>query len=357
MARLLVEWGATVDAGNEWDRTPLHLAAGYGHVELIRELVSLGADLNWRDEEGQNTLHTPAFLQRVECLEVLLEAGADVTAQDNEGNTPLHVAAGMNRREAARVLVGHGADLEALNGEGFTPMDVALVNVHSVLVEHNSDVAEYLLSQGSTLEPERLPVSSRHLLWPDMTPPEMLTPEGRLHPATMPELTAEQVSQLPAVGQSGIPPFSTVAHHGPLLSDAVRKGKLEFVRALLDRGVIPRPEPAYHFHNAFLIAIEDGDLPMVRLFLEYQKIKKGSYWTDGEALYRAYLGWARNRDKEIVRELWQRQVGIYQLLRSSGAEMPEDHCRRSDIKEYFDQEPDWEWFIRINIMAGVFKRT
>ena len=52
VARRLVELGAEVEAKDLEGRTPVHLAAGCGHLSMVLHLVALGADVNAADGVG-----------------------------------------------------------------------------------------------------------------------------------------------------------------------------------------------------------------------------------------------------------------------------------------------------------------
>ncbi|KAJ8101569.1 ankyrin repeat-containing domain protein [Lipomyces tetrasporus] len=65
--------------------TPLHAAASYSHIDLLRYLVSEGGDVNITDEDSE----TPLFVvETVEAAKVLVEElGADWTHKNSEGYT------------------------------------------------------------------------------------------------------------------------------------------------------------------------------------------------------------------------------------------------------------------------------
>ncbi|KAK9368600.1 ankyrin repeat-containing protein [Lipomyces kononenkoae] len=65
--------------------TPLHAAASYSHIELLRYLVSEGGDVNITDEDGE----TPLFVvETVEAAKVLIEElGADWKHKNSQGIT------------------------------------------------------------------------------------------------------------------------------------------------------------------------------------------------------------------------------------------------------------------------------
>ena len=60
IVRLLIEYGANVNVKTDSSRngkTPLHIAAGEGYVDVVRLLLQSGADVNATDDYG----HTPLF--------------------------------------------------------------------------------------------------------------------------------------------------------------------------------------------------------------------------------------------------------------------------------------------------------
>ena len=67
---------------NNWDETPLHLAAENGHPECCRLLLEAGADVNARDKDGATVLVYAVSKNRTtEAAKILINAGADKTAK------------------------------------------------------------------------------------------------------------------------------------------------------------------------------------------------------------------------------------------------------------------------------------
>ena len=76
--RLLLE-GVDPNVRDEWGRTALSLAAGQGHVEMVRVLLAGGA---WVDpHEDYDTYETPLMVAaengHLEIVKLLVEAGAN----------------------------------------------------------------------------------------------------------------------------------------------------------------------------------------------------------------------------------------------------------------------------------------
>ncbi|XP_004247547.1 protein VAPYRIN-LIKE [Solanum lycopersicum] len=178
-------------------RTPLHIAAIHGHVEVIQFLVSVGSDTDRLDAQGWTPLHFAATQGYVEAVGVLLNhsnfakyvvtkqgktayelaidkghsklydvlqlgdtlhkaarkgdvadikkcitEGANVNGKDQNGWTPLHRAAFKGRVEVAKVLVNNGAKLDLVDYVGYTPL-------HLAIEAGQEDVAIYLIAQGA----------------------------------------------------------------------------------------------------------------------------------------------------------------------------------------------------------------
>ena len=144
VVRVLHEHGANIGAEDDEGRTPLHLAANYGGVETVHVLLDYGANIGAKNNEGRTPLHLAVVDQ---VVRVLLEHGANVGAEDDEGRTPLHLAANHGSAEVVRVLLEHGANIGAKSNEGRTPLHFAVVNqvgprieVVRVLLEHGANV-------------------------------------------------------------------------------------------------------------------------------------------------------------------------------------------------------------------------
>ncbi|KAH0633946.1 hypothetical protein KY285_036697 [Solanum tuberosum] len=178
-------------------RTPLHIAAIHGHVEVIQFLVSVGSDTDMLDTQGWTPLHFAAHQGHVEAVGVLLNhsnfakyvvtkqgktayelaidkghsklydvlllgdtlhraarkgdvaeikkciaEGANVNGKDQNGWTPLHRAAFKGRVEVVKVLVNNRAKLDIVDYVGYTPL-------HLAIEAGQKDVAMYLIAQGA----------------------------------------------------------------------------------------------------------------------------------------------------------------------------------------------------------------
>ncbi len=105
--------------------TPLHYAVLGEQPEAARELLARGCHPNARDKNGITPLHLAVLRERPDLVTLLLDHGAEVNASDRDGETPLHIAAYLGAVETARVLLDRGADPKAGDRHGFTPLHAA----------------------------------------------------------------------------------------------------------------------------------------------------------------------------------------------------------------------------------------
>ncbi|KAK6531376.1 hypothetical protein TWF281_008183 [Arthrobotrys megalospora] len=75
-----------VNAKDENGYTPIHAAASYGHLGLLRTLIKdHGGDVNLRDDDGDTPLFTAETVEVAQCL--VEELGADWSLKNENGLT------------------------------------------------------------------------------------------------------------------------------------------------------------------------------------------------------------------------------------------------------------------------------
>ncbi|XP_075065069.1 ankyrin repeat domain-containing protein 26 isoform X2 [Mixophyes fleayi] len=126
------------------NRTPLHLACAYGHLEAVKLLVENKAKLNLCDNDNRSPLIKAIQCQHENCSTILLEHEADPNLVDINGNAALHLAALIPSISIASQLLEHGAKVDAVNKEDCTPLILA-VN------ENHEDMVEFLIKKGANV--------------------------------------------------------------------------------------------------------------------------------------------------------------------------------------------------------------
>ena len=120
MSRILLVYGAELDARNTMERTALHVAAANSSYEIARLLIEEGADLNARDNFGFTPVHSAVDDFRM--VRILIDAGADARAVSKSGFSALGLATQGNHISAAEKLIDAGADVNHRDGYGRTPL-------------------------------------------------------------------------------------------------------------------------------------------------------------------------------------------------------------------------------------------
>ena len=141
----LISDGVDLKGCDSHKYTPLHIAAGYGEVDIVKILLDLQInDIHCRDELGCTPLHHACEEGRLNVLRVLLERGANVEAVDESGCTALFPACFRGFEDVIEFLLKRGANAEAVDDAGMTPIFYAVDGRQSdavlMMVEYGCNV-------------------------------------------------------------------------------------------------------------------------------------------------------------------------------------------------------------------------
>lgn len=141
LIRLLVDAGANVNARNEYENTPLHVATKWGwhpesakpesstrnNAEVVEILIAAGSDVHAQDFAGDTPLHGAAMAKDPGVIQALIDGGADISAKSDRpwSKTPLSTAAMHGEPEIVFALVHLGANVNARENDGRTPLHYA----------------------------------------------------------------------------------------------------------------------------------------------------------------------------------------------------------------------------------------
>jgi ankyrin repeat protein/truncated hemoglobin YjbI len=111
-ARVLLDYGADVNALGREGLTALHYAVRSGKLPLIRLLIERGADVNAPDHEGRSPAahiaESRARLDPVAVLDVLVRRGAALDGADRAGEALLRHFSRRGDARTVKWLVAHG---------------------------------------------------------------------------------------------------------------------------------------------------------------------------------------------------------------------------------------------------------
>ena len=113
VVRRLIEYGADVRSKGRWERNALHGACESGDVGVVELVLGVGVlDVGEGDKTGMTPLYIACGLGHLDVVKLLVEErwGVDVNKGERMGRTPLFRACEKGWVEVVQVLLEAGAD-------------------------------------------------------------------------------------------------------------------------------------------------------------------------------------------------------------------------------------------------------
>ncbi|RUS77342.1 hypothetical protein EGW08_014896 [Elysia chlorotica] len=174
MLKLLLDYGANVNACDSEMWTPLHAAATCGHVTLCKHLIDRGAQLlavnadgnmpydicedeitldyietemakNGITQEQIDNTRLTTERQMLNDLKQVANAGGDLEIRDHQGASMLHIAAANGYMDVADFLLDHHVSVDSCDAESWQP-------IHAASYWGQLDILELLVQNGADLD-------------------------------------------------------------------------------------------------------------------------------------------------------------------------------------------------------------
>ncbi len=153
LAKKALKNGAAIFAKDIFDKTPLHISAYNGRINIVKLLIKgnyykglyVKADANIEDGYGLTPLHYSVMgntKNHRQIVKLLIKEGADINAQRTErfsvnkkisfpeNVSPLHIASKLGNYEIVSLLIGfNDVNINVKDGYGLTPLHYAATSV------------------------------------------------------------------------------------------------------------------------------------------------------------------------------------------------------------------------------------
>uniref|UniRef100_A0A7S2U3G0 Uncharacterized protein n=1 Tax=Lotharella oceanica TaxID=641309 RepID=A0A7S2U3G0_9EUKA len=148
----LLDDGANVEVRDDTGRSPLILAAGASHVDVVEYLVGHSkADLEAKQQDGRTALMLAVLSGNLEVVRYLIEHKANVEAADDDGLTALMLAAHWRHRDIVKHLVEHAkANVEVEDKNGNTALCWAAYRGYTEVVQYLVENTKAKIKHGTS---------------------------------------------------------------------------------------------------------------------------------------------------------------------------------------------------------------
>ena len=119
MVRILVDYGTNVDVQNGDGQTALHIAAAEGDEGLVKYFYSVRASASIPDNQDRTPMHLAAEYGHANVIELLADKfRASIYERTKDGSTLMHIASLNGHAECATMLFRKGVYLHMPNKNG-----------------------------------------------------------------------------------------------------------------------------------------------------------------------------------------------------------------------------------------------
>ncbi|KAG5674417.1 hypothetical protein PVAND_004390 [Polypedilum vanderplanki] len=195
MTRILVDYGANVDAQNgegqtslhiaaaegdealvkyfygvrasphipdNQDRTPMHLAAENGHASIIELLCDkFKASIYERTKDGSTLMHIASLHGHAECAQMLFKKGVFLHMPNKSGARSIHTAARKGHVGIINTLLQKGEHVDVTTNDNYTALHIAVESAKPAVVETLLGYGADLHIQGGKLRETPLHLGAR----------------------------------------------------------------------------------------------------------------------------------------------------------------------------------------------------
>ncbi|XP_047019166.1 serine/threonine-protein phosphatase 6 regulatory ankyrin repeat subunit A [Helicoverpa zea] len=146
MARILVDYGAAVDAVNGAGQTPLHIAAAEGDEPLVKYFYGVRANAAIADNEDRTPMHLAAENGHAAIIELLADKfKASIFERTKDGSTLMHIASLNGHADCAMMLFKKGVYLHMPNKDGAR-------SIHTAARYGHVGIINTLLQKGESVD-------------------------------------------------------------------------------------------------------------------------------------------------------------------------------------------------------------
>lgn len=127
--------------------TAVHVAALYGHTDVLQTLLDHSANINEEDAKGKRRpLHFAAGSRQRSMVGFLIERGAQVNAKDRNAVQPIHEATWSGSIDVLDLLIEAGAAVDCSDRLGYQPLH------WTTFTPNQPDVIKYLLYKKADID-------------------------------------------------------------------------------------------------------------------------------------------------------------------------------------------------------------